>query len=91
MASKLLYGIAFEVEKKLKAAGIRVQVNARNERMSAKIRNAQKQKIPYMLVVGDQEVESGKIALRYRSGENPGPIAVEEFIAIAKKDILEGN
>jgi len=80
---------AFEVEKKLKAAGIRVQVNARNERMSAKIRNAQKQKIPYMLVVGDAEVEAGAVALRMRDGEDRGAVPVDDFAALALKAIAD--
>ncbi|HEY60134.1 MAG TPA: threonine--tRNA ligase [Anaerolineae bacterium] len=80
---------AQEVMNKLKAVGIRIKVDERGERMNAKIRDAQKQKIPYMLIVGDKEVESGQVALRLRSGENPGPIPVEEFISIAKKDIVQ--
>jgi len=80
---------AFEVEKQLKAAGIRARVDDRSDRMNAKIRDAQKQKVPYMLVVGDQEVEAGQVALRLRSGENPGPMAVEDFIARAKQEIAD--
>jgi threonyl-tRNA synthetase len=80
---------AYEVSRKLKAAGIRVQVDDGSERMQAKIRAAQTQKIPYMLVIGDKEVEAGMVALRLRSGENPGPMPVDEFIQRAKKDIEE--
>ena len=79
----------YEVAKKLKAAGIRAKVDERSERMNAKIRDAQKQKIPYMLVVGDQEEESGQVALRLRSEENPGPMAIEDFIARAKQEIAD--
>ncbi|MFC2065174.1 threonine--tRNA ligase [Chloroflexota bacterium] len=82
---------ANQVAEQLRAAGLRIDVDVRTERMNSKIRDAQKQKIPYMLVVGDQEMESSQVALRHRSGENPGPMTVEEFITIAKKDILEGN
>jgi len=57
--------------------------------MNAKIRDAQNQKIPYMLVIGDQEMEAGKVALRLRSGENPGPISLDEFITKARKDIAD--
>ncbi|MBC8334287.1 MAG: threonine--tRNA ligase [Anaerolineales bacterium] len=80
---------AFEVEKKLKKAGIRAEVNARNERMNAKIRNAQKQKIPYMLVVGDAEVEAGAVALRMRDGEDRGAFPVDDFATLALKVIAE--
>ena len=61
----------------------------RPERMNAKIRDAQNQKIPYMLVVGDKEMEASQVALRLRSGENPGPMPVAEFLALAKKDIAD--
>ncbi|NOY98647.1 MAG: threonine--tRNA ligase [Chloroflexi bacterium] len=80
---------AYEIEKKLKAEGLRVEVNARSDRMNAKIRDAQKQKVPYMLIVGDNEVEAGQVALRLRGGENPGPMPVAEFIAKARQDIEE--
>jgi threonyl-tRNA synthetase len=59
--------------------------------MNSKIRDAQKQKTPYMLVIGDQEAEAGKVALRLRNGENPGPMALADFIALAQKDIQQGN
>jgi len=55
--------------------------------MNAKIRDAQKEKIPYMLIVGDKEVESGQVSLRLRAGENPGAIPLEAFIARIKKEI----
>ncbi|NQU31429.1 MAG: threonine--tRNA ligase, partial [Anaerolineae bacterium] len=80
---------AFEVEKRLKKAGIRAEVNARNERMNAKIRNAQKQKIPYMLVVGDAEVEAGAVALRMRDGEDRGAIPIDDFASLALTAIAE--
>ncbi len=80
-----------EVEQKLKAAGLRVEVDERGERMNAKIRDAQRQKIPYMLVVGDQEVAQGQVALRLRSGENPGAMAVQAFIERAQQDIQKGD
>jgi threonyl-tRNA synthetase len=80
-----------EVEEKLKRAGLRVEVDERGERMNAKIRDAQRQKIPYMLVVGDQEVAQGQVALRLRSGENPGAMAVQAFIERAQQDIQKGD
>jgi len=62
-------------------------VDDRGERMNAKIRDAQNQKIPYMLVVGDKEVENCQVALRLRNGENPGPMAVAEFLDRAKDEV----
>ena len=81
---------AQEVARQLGEAGLRVEVDERSERMNAKIRDAQTQKIPYMLVVGDREAESGQVALRLRNGENPGAIPLEAFIAKARQDIQEG-
>ena len=78
---------AKSVVKKLKEQGIRATVDERSERMNAKIRDAQNQKIPYMLVVGDKEMENGQVALRMRSGENPGAIDLEAFIQQALSDI----
>jgi threonyl-tRNA synthetase len=78
---------AKQVAQELKKAGLRVIVDERPERMNAKIRDAQNQKIPYMLVIGDKEQESGQVALRLRNGDNPGPIAVVDFIARAHDEI----
>ena len=72
-----------EVQARLKAAGLRVEVGEGEERMQAKIRNAQLQKIPYMLVVGDREQEAGAVAVRLRSGEDLKSKSVDEFIALA--------
>jgi threonyl-tRNA synthetase len=74
----------------LRALGFRVEVDVRSERMNSKIRDAQNQKIPYMLVVGDKEAEAGAVALRLRNGDNPGPMPLADFVARAKKDIEEG-
>lgn len=82
---------AQSVAAQLRAAGLRVEVNAGSDRMSAKIRGAQGQKVPYMLVMGDKEAEAGAVALRLRSGEDLGAIRVEQFIARAKEDIEAGN
>jgi threonyl-tRNA synthetase len=82
---------ARSVAEELAAAGLRVEVNDRPERMNAKIRDAQNQKIPYMLVVGDQESEAKKVALRMRSGENPGPMAVQDFVQRAQSEIAAGS
>jgi threonyl-tRNA synthetase len=79
-----------QVAEKLKAEGLRVEVDERGERMSAKIRDAQNQKIPYMLVVGDREMENNQVALRLRSGENPGPMSLEAFLQKTRQDIEAG-
>lgn len=71
---------AREVYKSLRDAGIRVQSDLRNEKLSFKIREAQLQKTPYMLVIGDKEVEQGTVTARYRDGKNLQPMKPEEFI-----------
>jgi threonyl-tRNA synthetase len=80
---------AEEVAKQLKAADLRVEVDDRSDRMNAKIRDAEKRKIPYMLVVGDREMEDGKVDIRRRSGERLGAMLVDEFKALAVKDVEE--
>jgi threonyl-tRNA synthetase len=74
---------ANEVAAKLKAAGLRVEVDDSNNRMGAKIRNAQLQKTPYMLVVGDKEMEAGAVAVRTRDNEDRGAMPVADFIELA--------
>ncbi len=80
---------AYEVQKKLKAAGIRVNVASDSARMNAKIRKAQKQKVPYMLIVGDAEMEADAVALRMRDGEDKGAIPVDEFMTLATQAIAD--
>jgi threonyl-tRNA synthetase len=74
----------------LKSQGFRVEVDERADRMNAKIRDAQNQKIPYMLVVGDKEMESDQVAVRLRNNENPGPMSLNAFTDLVKKDIESG-
>jgi threonyl-tRNA synthetase len=81
---------AKQVAAQLKVAGVRVEVDERGERMNAKIRDAQNQKIPYMLVVGDKEMELNQVALRLRSGENPGVMDLATFLAKVKQDSEAG-
>lgn len=75
------------VAERLKEAGLRIEIDARSERMNAKIRDAQLQKVPYMLVLGDRETESGAVAVRLRSEEDLGAMPVEDFIKRAQDDI----
>ena len=73
-----------KLETELKADGLRVQVDARPERMNSKIREAQLQKIPYMLVVGDKEMAAEGVSIRLRTGEDLGKKSVSEFKSMAK-------
>ncbi|HEX3808367.1 MAG TPA: threonine--tRNA ligase [Rhizomicrobium sp.] len=67
-------------------AGLRVDIDETNERMQKKIRDAQLQKIPYMLVVGEREAAEGKVAVRLRSGKDLGAMPLENVIARIKKE-----
>lgn len=78
---------AIKVEHKLKQAGIRVELDLGDTRMNAKIRAAQLQKIPYMLVVGDKEQESGAVAVRLRTNENLGPVPLDSFIERVQEEV----
>jgi threonyl-tRNA synthetase len=71
---------AQDVYRQLRNAGIRVECDTRNEKLSFKIREAQMQKVPYMLVIGDKEVEQGTVTPRYRDGQNLTAMKPEEFI-----------
>ncbi len=70
-----------EVATQLRAAGIRVELDDSDERMQKKIRNAQKQKVPYMLIAGDDDVAAGAVSFRYRDGEQKNGVAIAEAIA----------
>ncbi|WP_327065732.1 threonine--tRNA ligase [Kitasatospora sp. NBC_01250] len=70
-----------EVAAELKKRGIRVEVDASDERMQKKIRTAQKSKIPFMLIAGNDDVEAGAVSFRYRSGEQKNAVPVAEAVA----------
>jgi threonyl-tRNA synthetase len=80
---------AEQVKDQLKKAGIRVHVDGRNERMNAKIRDAQLQKVPYMLIIGDREAQAGAAAVRTRSGEDLGAKPIADIIAKITKEAAE--
>jgi threonyl-tRNA synthetase len=74
---------------RLEDAGMRVTVDARNEKIGYKIRAAQLEKIPYMLVIGEKEMSEGSVAVRSRKTGDIGTMAIDEFFAFAKKQIDE--
>ena len=78
---------AYELKNKLEAEGMRVEVDTRNESIKYKIREAQLEKVPYMLVLGDKEVESKVVAVRDRKGGNLGVMSVEDMIAKFREEI----
>ncbi len=80
---------AEEIGKKMSALGMRVEVDTRNEKIGYKIRQAQLEKVPYMLIVGAKEQETGCVAPRARKAGDLGAMPVDEFIAKAKREIDE--
>ena len=78
---------AYQLKDRLEKEGMRVSVDDRNEKIGFKVREAQTQKIPYMLVLGDQEVENGTAALRSRKNENFGAMPVADIIAKLREEI----
>ena len=80
---------AKELNDKMFALGLRVYLDDRNEKIGYKIREAQVQKIPYMLVIGDKEVEEGAVAVRRRSEGDLGAMKADDFIAMLQKEITE--
>ncbi len=76
-----------KVKAALNAVGIRVEMDTRSEKIGFKIREATMQKVPYMLVIGDNEVESGKVSVRTRSGEDAGTMTIDELCAMLKKEV----
>jgi threonyl-tRNA synthetase len=78
---------AASVRDKLASIGLRVEMDARNEKIGYRIREAQLNKIPYMLVLGDKEVESGVVAVRSRSEGDQGAVSIDSFIDMIKAEI----
>jgi threonyl-tRNA synthetase len=78
-----------EVAAKLRSQGIRVEVDSSADRMQKKIRNAQRSKVPFMLLAGDEDVAKGAVSFRYRSGEQKNGVPVDEAIAEIVKAVEE--
>ena len=72
-----------QVADRLAAAGLRVEIDGRSERMNRKVARAQNLKIPYMLIAGDRDVAAGGVSLRLRDGGNVGSVDVDELVATA--------
>ncbi|MBR3301553.1 MAG: threonine--tRNA ligase, partial [Firmicutes bacterium] len=81
------YGYADGIKEKLEALGYRVEVDKRNEKTGRKIRDAQMEKVPYMIVVGDRDMEAGTLAPRHRSEGDLGTMQLADFLAILKDDV----
>ena len=71
----------------MKASGIRAELDDSDDRMQKKVRNAQMQKIPYMVIAGEEDMKAGAVSFRYRNGEQKNGIPVAEAIAEIKATI----
>ncbi len=81
------FAYAKELEKRLRKEGFRVSADLGDDRMNAKIRNAQQLKIPYMVIIGEREAEGDLVSVRYRSGKQENGLSTEAFIASVKATI----
>ena len=84
-------GYAQEVAEKLKKQGFRVQTDLRNEKIGFKIREHTLQRVPYLLVTGDREMEQGTVAVRTRSGEDLGAVSLDDFLQRLEEDTEKRN
>ena len=80
---------ASAVEVQLAAAGLRVEVDRRQEKIGYKIREAQLQKVPYMLVIGDREAAEGTVAVRTRAGGDQGAMKLDAFLATVAAEVRD--
>ncbi len=78
---------ALDIAAKLKARGLRAKVDDSSNRMGNKIRLAQEQKVPYMLIMGDRDVEAGQVSVRLRTGEDLGAMPVDDFVDKLAKNV----
>ena len=78
---------AARVAQGLDSQGFRVEVDGRNEKIGKKIREAQLEKIPYMLVVGDRDMEAGTVSVRHRSGNDLGAMGLDAFSALLRQEV----
>ncbi|MFZ0325604.1 MAG: threonine--tRNA ligase [Actinomycetes bacterium] len=76
-----------DVAKRLRAEGVRVEVDTSDDRMQKKIRNAQRQKVPFMLIAGDEDVAKGAVSFRYRDGTQNNGVAIDEAVAELVREV----
>ena len=77
----------YDIKKALEAKGMRVEVDGRSEKIGYKIREAQLEKVPYMFIIGDKDIEAGTVSVRHRKEGDLGAMKLDEFIAMAEEEI----
>ncbi|HID03395.1 MAG TPA: threonine--tRNA ligase, partial [Desulfobacterales bacterium] len=80
-----------KVYMKLRKAGVRIEKDLRNEKLNYKIREAQMEKVPYMLIIGDKEKDSGTVTVRLRNGKNIADMSIDDFATKVANECLEGR
>ena len=78
---------AKDISAKLDAMGFRVEIDDRNEKIGKKIREATMEKVPYMLVLGDRDMENDTVSVRHRSGEDLGAMSLDQFATMLKNEV----
>ena len=78
-----------EVVTEMKRAGIRAEVDSSDDRMQKKVRNAQMQKIPFMVIAGEEDLKAGAVSFRYRNGDQKNGIPISDAIAEIKQIVLD--
>ncbi len=81
------FDYAYDIKKQLEAKGMRVEIDDRSEKIGYKIREAQLQKVPYMFVVGDKDIENNAVSVRHRKEGDLGSMPLSDFITMAEKEI----
>jgi threonyl-tRNA synthetase len=76
-----------ELVRSLRDAGVRVEGDFRNEKIGFKIREARNQRLPYMIILGDKEMESGNLALRKRGEDSTSTLSVDEFLELFRQEV----
>jgi threonyl-tRNA synthetase len=78
-----------DVAARLRAEGVRIEVDTSDDRMQKKIRNAQRHKVPFMLIAGDDDVSKGAVSFRYRDGSQKNAVPIEEAVAEIVREVAE--
>ncbi|NBK24764.1 MAG: threonine--tRNA ligase, partial [Spirochaetia bacterium] len=81
------FDYAKQLEMRLRKEGFRVSADLGDDRMNAKIRNAQQLKIPYMVIIGEREAENDQVSVRYRSGKQENGLSTQAFIDLVKAKV----
>lgn len=81
------FDYAKELERRLRKEGLRVSADLGDDRMNAKIRNAQQQKIPYMVIIGDREAQNDQVSVRLRTGKQENGLSTQAFIDMVKQKV----